>query len=507
MSTESAAATLPQPLGPAAPAPAAAPPALHGRVVRGVAWKAASTVFGQLSRLLVAAILAHLLSPHDYGVAAMVLVFSSLVLVFSDLAFGQALIQRREISEADRSTVFWTSVGAGALLTVLGIGLSWPIAAFYGEPQVQGLFAVLSLGFLIGSLAATQTALLMRDMNFRSLELRDMGATVVGGAVGIVTALNGMGAWAIILQQLTVTAVASALVWVASRWRPRFTYSRASLRDLGGYSANVLGSRLLFYANRNLDNLLIGRFIGPAALGAYAVSYNVMITPMSQISLPLQEVMFPAMSRMQDDLARLRDAWMRANRLVGAITIPGMLGLIAVAPEFVAVVLGPKWDSAVPVLQILAWVGLLQSLQGMNGTILRAVDRTRTLLRYSVVVLVASTIAFVVGLPWGVVGVAAAYAISSTIIEPYYTWLTTRAVGMSLLDFGRNFGGIVQAAVIMLVAVLLAKSTLVDAGLGDAPRLLALVLVGVLIYGACVAWRAPEVLEELDGLRRRGLRS
>ncbi len=502
MSTESVAATLPKPIEvPEVPASA-----LRGSVVRGVAWKAASTVFGQLSRLLVAAILAHLLSPHDYGLAAMVLVFSSLVLVFSDLAFGQALIQRQTITEADKSTVFWTSVGAGALLTVAGIGLSWPIAAFYGEPEVQGLFAVLSLGFFIGSLAATQASLLMREMNFRSLELRDMGATVCGGAVGVVTALNGFGAWAIILQQLTVTTVAAALVWVASRWRPRFIYSLASLRDLGGYSANVLGSRLLFYANRNLDNLLIGRFLGPAALGAYAVSYNVMITPMSQISLPLQEVMFPAMSRLQDQREKLRTAWLRLNRLVGAITIPGMLGLIAVAPEFVAVVLGPKWDSAVPVLQILAWVGLLQSLQGLNGTILRAVDRTSTLLRYSLVVLVASAVAFVAGLPWGVVGVATAYAISSTIIEPYYTWLTARSIDSSLREFGRSLSGVVQAAVLMLGAVLLAKAALLDAGLGDAPRLLALILVGIAIYGPCVAWRAPEVVAELDELRRRGLR-
>jgi O-antigen/teichoic acid export membrane protein len=480
-------------------------PSLHGRVVRGVAWKAASAIFGQLSRLVVAAILAHLLSPHDYGLAAMVLVFSSLVLVFSDLAFGQALIQRRTLTEADRSTVFWTSVGAGALLTAIGIAISGPVAAFYGEPEVQGLLSVLSLGFIVGSLASTQTALMMRDMDFRTLELRDMAATLVGGGVGIAAALGGYGAWAIILQQLAIGASSTILVWAVSSWRPHLRFSLTSLRNLAGFSANVLGSRLLFYFNRNLDNLLIGRFLGPAALGAYAISYNVMITPMSQISLPLQEVMFPAMSRLQDERERLKAAWLRANRLVGAITIPAMLGLIAVAEEFVAVVLGPKWDSAVPVLQVLAWVGLLQSLQGLNGTILRAVDRTGTLLRYSVIVLIASAIAFVAGLPFGVVGVAVAYAISSTIIEPFYTWLTARTIDASLWEFAKSLAGVAQAAAIMLVAVLLAKTTLVDAGLGPAPRLLLLVAVGIAIYGPCVAWRAPEVVAELDDLRRRRL--
>ena len=270
----------------------------------------------------------------------------------------------------------------------------------------------------------------------------------------------------------------------------------------------MLGSRLLFYGNRNIDNLLIGRFLGPAALGAYAVSYNIMLAPLSQISLPLQDVLFPAMSRMQDDHERITRTWLRANRLVGALTIPGMLGLIVVAPEFVGIVLGPKWDAAVPVLQILAWVGLLQSLQGLNGTVLRAVDRTGTLLRYSFVVLVVSTISFVAGLPFGVVGVAAAYAISSTLVEPYYTWLTARSVSASLWTVARAFSGVVQAAVAMLAAVLAVRFLLLDgSGLPDGLRLLAMIATGVVVYLPCLAWRAPEVVAELRELRRRGLSS
>lgn len=486
-------------------ASATAAPTLRGRVVRGVAWKAGSSLFFQLSRLVVAGILAHLLSPHDYGLAAMVLVFSSLVIIFADLALGQALIQRPTLTEADRSTVFWTSVGAGTLFTLAGIGLSWPVAAFYGEPEVQPLFAALSLGFLIGSLSSTQAALMQRDMNFRSLELRDMAATVVGGAVGIFAAIHGAGAWAIILQQLAVATVANALLWVYCSWRPRLTYSLASLRDLGGYSANVLGSRLLFYFNRNVDNLLVGRFLGPAALGAYAISYNVMLAPLSQISLPLQEVMFPAMSRMQEERERLAATWIRANRMVAAITVPGMLGLMVVAPEFVAIVLGDKWDAAVPVLQVLAWVGLLQSLQGLNGTILRAIDRTRTLLRYALIVLLASLVAFVAGLPWGVVGVATAYAISSTIVEPYYTWLTARAIGSSLRAFARSLSGVVQAALLMLATLLALRALIAGADIALLPRFALLVLAGVAVYLPCLAWRAPEVLGEVRELRRRGL--
>jgi O-antigen/teichoic acid export membrane protein len=481
-----------------------APGSMQSRILRGLAWKAVSQGFRQLSRLAVAIILARLLTPHDYGLAAMVLVFSSLVLIFSDLALGAALVQRRELSELDRSTVFWTSTGIGVAFAAGGVALSGPIAAFYGEPEVQPLFAALSVSFLVTALGTTQVALLTREMDFKSLELRMMAATLVGGVVGIVAAARGYGAWAIIAQQITIATLSTLLLWAFSKWRPRFTFSRASLRDLGGFSLNVFGTRLLFYLNRNADNLLIGRFLGPAALGVYAVAYNVMIAPLGRIAAPIVEVMTPAFSRIQDDHERMAALWLRAIRLLGTIMIPGMLGLILVAPEFVRVVLGDQWDAAVPVIQILAWVGLLQGLQRFNSSILQAVDRTRTLLWSSCVTVVASMIAFAAGLHWGIVGVAVAYAVSSTLVEPYYAWLTMRSIGVSVRRYASALAGVSVAALFMVACVLATRLAL-PADLPAGARLAVLVLVGAASYLPLWAWRAPEVLADLRGLvRRRG---
>ena len=181
--------------------------------------------------MVVALILARLLAPEDWGLAAMVLVFSGIVVVFTDSALGTALIQRRTLVEEDRSTVFWTSAVIGLVLMLAGIGLSGPLARFYGEPEVDPLFAVLSVGFLVTALGATQQALLVRDMRFRRLELRQIAATVVGAAVGITVALAGFGAWAIVAQLLVgggrvhrVALVPRGVVAVA-------VYSFASLRQ------------------------------------------------------------------------------------------------------------------------------------------------------------------------------------------------------------------------------------------------------------------------------------
>jgi O-antigen/teichoic acid export membrane protein len=402
-------------------------PSLRTDVVRGVGWKVLSQGILQLSKIVVALVLARLLAPHDYGLAGMVLVFSSLVFIFSDLALGSALVQRRTLSEEDRSTVFWTSSALGLAFTLLGIALSGPLADFYGERSVQPLFAALSVSFLVTALGTTQKAILTREMDFKRLELRFVAGTLIGAAVGIGSAVAGGGAWAIIGQQLTIAVVSTALLWTSCRWRPRLLFSTASLRRLVGFSGNVFGTRVLFYASRNADNLLVGRFLGSSALGAYALAYNLMLMPIERIAGPIQEVLFPAFSRLQDEPRRLAATWLRVNRAVAAVSIPTLLGLIIVAPEFVTVVLGDKWAAAIPVLQILAWAGLFQSLQRLNSSVLQARDRTGTLLAFAVLAATSNVAAFAIGLTWGIVGVAAAYAVTNTLLQPFYTWLTARA--------------------------------------------------------------------------------
>jgi len=251
---------------------------------------------------------------------------------------------------------------------------------------------------------------------------------------------------------------------------------------------------------------LIGRVIGPSALGVYALSYNLMLSPLSRIAWPIQEVLFPAFARIQDDVGKMTNVWLRVNRVVGALTIPAMAGLACVAPDFVPLVLGAKWDAAVPVIQVLAWVGLLQSLQSLNSSILQARDRTRTLFSYSIVALVASLAGFIGGLHWGVVGVAVGYAVTSSFVEPYYTVLTARALGISPLVFLRNLRGIAESTFVMAVAVTLARTVLVSQGVGTGVRFVLLVALGIVVYAGVAWFRAADVVADLKDIapaRRR----
>jgi len=478
-------------------------PSIQDRVLSGIGWKVVSTAGLQLSRVTTAVLLARLLSPHDYGVAGMVLVASGLVLVFADLAFGSALIQREHLTEVDRSTIFWTNIAGGLLFTAAGVALSGPVADFYHEPAVKPLFAAFSVTFVVTALSATHSALLTREMNFRSLELRQLLSYLIGAVVGITLAARGAGAWAIVMQQIVIAAGSTILLSVFAPWRPKFLFSLTSLRSMAGFSGRLFVSRILFYLNRNVDNILVGRWLGSAALGFYSLAYNVMLLPFNQIASPIQDVLYPAFARMQDDPERIGRGWLRVNRVVAAISIPALVGLVIVSPDFVPLVLGRRWNPAVPVVQILCWVGLLQSLQRMNSSILAARDRTQALMRYSVVVLAVSVAAFVSGLHWGVVGVAAAYAISSTLVEPYYTLLTLRSLEMPIRTFLASLRGVVEASLLMTAAVLGARLGLLAAGVGEGLRLLVCIAVGFAVYLPAIAWRAPELGAEAATLRAR----
>jgi O-antigen/teichoic acid export membrane protein len=470
---------------------------IGGQIRSGVAWKAGSQITLQLSRMVVALVLARMLAPHDWGLAAMVLVFSSFVVVFTDNALGTALIQRRELVHGDRSTVFWVSVGAGAILTVAGIALARPIAHFYGEPDVVPLFVAASVGFFVSSLGTTHMALLIREMRFRSLELRQIAATVVGATLGISLAVGGFGAWAIVGQMLAEIVVSTVVLWVVTPWRPSVTFSTASLRRLGAFAGNVFGENLCYQAGRSFAGVLVGRLLGAAALGTYTLATTVILIPFSRLAAPLQQVFFPAFSRIREDRVRIAQIWLRATRLLGSVALPALVGLIVVAPEFVHAVLGDQWDEAIPVIRILAVVGIVQALHTLNVEVLLALGKAGVLFRLTLLWALATAAAIAVGSRWGIVGVAAGYTLVTLLIEPLRAFITARALGISFWRFPAALSGVAQATAIMGVAAIGAREALLAAGASALVCLVGTSLAGLAVYAVAVAWRAPEVVEEV----------
>ena len=485
------------------------PPAarsLKQQVVSGIGWKAATQIVVQLTRTVVGILLARLLLPHDFGLAAMALLFVSVTTIFTDLSLGVALIARRQISDADRSTSFWTTVALGAVCTGIGVAVAPLVARLFSTPAVAPLVVASSFVVLLTSVSATQNALLTREMQFRSLQLREMAGAVVGGVVGVVLAAAGAGAWALVIQVLAAETVAVVLVWRLSPWRPRLTYSVASLRKLGLFAGKTSGARVLGYVNLNADNFLIAKFLGAVPLGIYAVAYNVMFAPLSRLATPIQQVLFPAFARIAEDPPRVGAAWLRGNRLVAAVSVPAFVGLAVVAPDFVSGVLGDRWHKAIPVLQLLCIAGLAQSLQSLNHSILQALDRAGVLLTFMIFSTTITVASFAIGLHWGVVGVAAGFAVARTIVLPVFTTIVCRAAQTSVLDFARYIAPVLEVSAAMGAVAYVMRLALVEGGLPAGARLAALVALGVVVYLSLLVWRQPGLVAEARALIPRRAR-
>lgn len=469
-------------------------------VVRGLGWKTVSQLVDFGVRTAVAVLLARLLGPHELGLAAMALAFSALGRLFADGAMDSAMVQRRALSGDDLATALWTSIAAGALMTVIGVASSGAVAAFFGEPRVQRLFALLSLTFVLEAAATVPTALLSRNLDFRRLELCGVATSVVSGAVAVGFAFAGAGAGSVVAQRLAAAVFGLAVLWLTCRWRPRLAFSRRSLGELGGFSLHVVGSRFFFYMQRNADNLLVGRYLGAAALGSYALAYNLMLLPFFRVVDPIRHVLFPALSRVQDDTVRVARLWLRSTRVIAAVLLPALTGLAVVAPDFVSVVLGNEWSDAVWPIRLLAVVGLAQSLIAVDSVVLMVFGRTRALLRFSVITFVLSLAGFAVGLLGGITGVAAGYLAATLLIVPAYLRLTADTVQVPLRRFAASLAGVARITAAMLVVVVGLRAALVALAVPADSRLVAVTVAGVAVVLGLAA-RDDELRAELGVLR------
>ena len=397
--------------------PSGEPTDLKRAAARGVAWKIAAEALSQVTRLVVLLILARLLIPSEFGVAGIVIAFAIFVPLFADLGLGAALIQTPTLTEIERSTVFWTSVPLGLGFMLLGIGLSWPLAAIFDEPSLQPLFASFSVCFLLASLASVPSALLIRVMDFRALELRVIAGNVVGGVLSVALALRGFGPWAIVGGEIANRAVALVMLWLQCDWRPRLMFSRRTLRAQFAYGGTLFGAYLLLQFSQTIQTLMVGRFLGPTALGRLSVSQTLVYMPFNRIAGPIQEVMFPTFSRMQDEPARILSALNRVNQVLAAIAFPTLAGLAILAPEFTNVVLGARWDGTAAIIRVLALGGMALALQRVNFSVLSARGYARSIMWVGIGAVVSGIAAILVGYPYGLTVTSVAIVVQMILLR------------------------------------------------------------------------------------------
>ncbi len=471
------------------PETAADPLGLSAPILSGIRWSSLSTYGQHALLLLTTAALSRLLHPADFGLLSMAMVATRLPATFRDLGTGSAVIQHREPSDEMLSTLFWIHMSFAATTAALVWAAAPAVARFYGEPAVSGIVRVLSLTLLCWGPRVLQQSLLERSLQFAPLARAEFIAAVFGSAAAIGLALCGGGVWSLAAQPIVSGGVASALIWSASKWRPRLLFRWGAVREVARYSLNLTAFNAINFASRNADNVIIGRALGAEALGYYNLAYTLMLYPLMSVSVVIGRAAFPVYARMQHDIPRLRRTFLLVAETVALASFPMLLGLMALCRPFILAVFGQTWIPAVPLILILAPLGMVQSILTMNGAIYRATGRMGRQLALESGLTVLVVASFFAGLRWGIVGVTAAYAATSLILAPLSGAAAYNLLGLPL----REVAFVLRrplAAGLFMAALLLPLRHGLPASIGPLATLALLVPAGVGIY----LWAARRLL-------------
>lgn len=480
------------------------------RLTSAVSWSVAGQIVSQTLQVGIGIVLARALSPREFGMIGMIGVFTAFSVLLANMGFGSALVQIDKLEDRHLNSIFWLNVMAGAVLAVSLFFAAPYIASFYGHPELKNLSRACAPTLFLQLTTVVPIALRNRSLNFKSLVVMESVAGILGGGVAISLAIGGFGAYSLIAQSLAAAVTSSTLLWRNCTFRPSLGLDRSAVRQLFGFSSRLFGFQFMNYWMRNADNLLIGKFVGADALGAYSRAYMWMLMPVAQVSQVVSRVMFPALSRVQHDLPRVKRYYLRTISAIALLTFPAMLGLTVVTDLFVSTLLGDNWLDVIPLLQVLGVVGMMQSIGTTTGLIYQSLGRTDLLLRWGIGSGLVTLTAFVIGLRWGALGVATAYAIRSAALVYWNYSIPGRLIDMKVREVFNAARGVFGCALLMCLPVLALRELLPH----DWPRALRLglcVTSGAICYLVLVLTTKPAgyadlrelVMSRLGTLRRR----
>ncbi len=450
----------------------------------GIKWSGMGEGAAVGLQLIQTVVLTRLLPPEDFGLMAMVMTVQGLVQAYQDMGVSNAIIHRQDTTRAQLSSLYWLNVFCGTALAGLMVLLAPVMAWGFGEPRLTGLITVMALAFPLAAIGQQFQVLLQKELRIRTMVSVETTAAVSGTVVSIMAALAGMGVHALIVgyfAMVGVRAIAFALIgW--SRWRPAFHFRR---RDLDGYLSFGLyqmGERSINYLNSRLDQILIGAWLGPQALGYYYIAHMLVMQPVMRLAPAITKVAFPVFARIQNDIVTLRERYMLLVRAYATLCFPVLLGLAVTAPWLVPMAFGQDWLPVVPLVQILAGAGMVKSVGTSVGPLLLARGRADLTFAWNVGLMVLYPVAIVAGaLLGGVEGVALSILVLQIgLLYPNYHYMIRSQLGPCLGPF---LGSIVPVLGIAALMAVLVHITRLMMGAPSIAGLAALVGLGALAYG------------------------
>lgn len=454
--------------------------------LKGIAVLNAMSLFQVVLRLVHITLMARLIPPEAFGIAAMVASVMFISMSVNDAGMTSVLVRQRELSQSLKSSVFWLQVAIALSLAMIVFFSSGSLAGIYGVPSAKPFFQFIAIALLLHSISAVPWALTQRDQRFDRMALCDGLAMFSAVVISVGLGYIGTGVWALVSFFVAQYFIRSALLFFVSRFRPSPIFSISDIRSIWPYSRNLIAAQMMETLAIQFDRLIIGMRLGPSNLGIYSQAVNINTTPFQMLTSGAGVALFPAFSRMQDDRTRLAEAYLESTQMLTLIAFPVFAGIAAVATPAIEVLLGSNgiwdWSPVSSVLPILCVATAMQSATNFNGIIFLALSRTSFVFVGSLLHLVSIVGLLSVGVHWGVLGAAIGYVCAIVLSG---TMITRFALGLLGLRLGDWLAKIVRPGLCSLLMFFIVTLVSDIFGLSEIDpifELLILIPTGVVLY-------------------------
>lgn len=425
---------------------------LKAQSAKGFAWDFSGNLLRQGSTFIISIFLARILTPTEFGLIGMAMVFITVSQVFIDVGFASALIQRQDNTNLTYSSIFYLNLVLGVLLTLLFFLIAPLIGAFYKNQQITELVRWLSLIFIFNSLDIVQITILKKELNFKILTLRIFIATLVGGILGVIAAFFGLGVYSLVIQSISTAIISTVLLWSTSKWKPDLQFSMKEVKKLTGFSTYVFFDRILSSISNQLDVLAVGKALSPAMLGHYTRAVGLRNLVSSYSSASLTAVFFPVLSSLQNKDEEYRKVYFKVISVIAFLSY-GITGVMCIlGRDIVLFLFGDQWLPAVAIFQVLILMACNTPLNSMMVSAFMSKGKSKANFWVGILRKIIRLIPIVILFYRGIYAFTVAIVIVSYFITILNVIFLNAYTGLSpQKHFRKIFEGIIPLAIILLL--------------------------------------------------------
>lgn len=448
--------------------------------ISGSLWTAFGTYSKYLLQIIITAILARILGPEDYGVLAIGLVYIGFALILSESGITTAIIQKRDLSDEEQSSIFWITVALGIIITCLTLAIAPLAETFFAYKGIAKVLDLLSISLFLATLSSVPEGRLRRDCRFKTLSIIDIISSLLSGVSAIVLAYLEYGYMALVVQQIVLNGARFSLMLFMGHWQPKITYRAGTINKIAGFSGNVLGFSAINYWAINGDNFLIGKVLGAVQLGYYSQAYKLLWLSQHLFLGVINQTLLPVLSGVQNDLRKIRKIYLIFYKLLLLLGVPLGVFMNLMSEEIIKIIWGQKWINSIPAFEWLSLIICLQPVAHICGSFMLAINRSDVYFRTGIITTAIFLLSFIMTVNNGIVALSCGYFVANLLVTPLVVIITYKLIDGNIVDLLMPI--IYALAAALILTIIWFGTKLFIANYPDIIKLLIIMLQSIVIF-------------------------